>query len=764
MTDISGCFDRIVAPIISLINQKNGCPQQAVEMHATNLELAQYHLKTKHGTSSSFYSHSRETPIHGNGQGAGDSPSQWCQQSALLFDIYAEDNTGATLTTPMGDNRVNVPLVAFADDTNLIGNDNDRTLDINGLIEKAQYAFSSWNNLLHATGHFMELEKCACYLSIWDFQKDGYAFTLDPTEFNQRVVIRDITGKMVEIPLLAATTSQKMLGVMRNPIGNQQDEVKRLREKSDRIATNLNATALSRVEAKLAYECFYIPAMRYSLLITSIHQLDLEKVQQHAIASLIAALGYNRHMPREVLYCAQRYQGIGIRHLFDIQGTDGIRLLLQELNFKDNKTNQILRNLLETIQLEAGIQQPILEDNQLLTYIEWGWIPSIRDFLLHIDARITNATRGLDVFRENDVLIMDSSIRASLTHKEQTLINRCRLRLQVECLSDITNPEGSHINPVWFRDNTDKPSRSIKRWPRQEDPGDEAWAIWKRFLQRAFLTTNSELLQPLGKWTKINTTRIHNAYVSPNHKQLYVSSNKHSWTVHDQTESRRRYNRYKLSQTSALTIPTSAIPIEINGTDRQGIITGKPPRLELQKVNPEQKSIQDALQWEREQHRLHDVSLVVEEAHIEQLFEHHAIIDTATDGSHDADSGIIAYGWVVAINETVVAEGFGPAQASPALAESFRAEAYGLYAATTFICLLRKYYAKPEQHYRWFFHIDSKTLITRMERYFGEKVHPNRRMIQILTSQTRLQKTSSAWRLNFSMSKVTKIDKSGQKI
>jgi hypothetical protein len=102
-----------------------------------------------------------------------------------------------------------------------------------------------------------------------------------------------------------------MLGVMRNPIGNQQDEVKRLREKSDRIAINLNATALSRIEAKLAYECFYIPAMRYSLSITSMNQLDLEKVQQHTVASLIAALGYNRHMPREVLYCTQRYQGIG---------------------------------------------------------------------------------------------------------------------------------------------------------------------------------------------------------------------------------------------------------------------------------------------------------------------------------------------------------------------------------------------------------------------------------------------------------------------
>jgi hypothetical protein len=104
-----------------------------------------------------------------------------------------------------------------------------------------------------------------------------------------------------------------------------------------------------------------------------------------------------------------------------------------------------------------------------------------------------------------------------------------------------------------------------------------------------------------------------------------------------------------------------------------------------------------------------------------QLLDQNAIIDTATDGSHDTDSGIIAYGWVVAINEMVVAEGLGPAQASPALAESFRAEAYGLYAATTFLCLIRKHYAKSNRQYKWFFHIDSKTLITRMERYTEEK-------------------------------------------
>jgi hypothetical protein len=40
MTDISGCFDRILPSIISLLNRKNGCPKEAVKMHANTLENA----------------------------------------------------------------------------------------------------------------------------------------------------------------------------------------------------------------------------------------------------------------------------------------------------------------------------------------------------------------------------------------------------------------------------------------------------------------------------------------------------------------------------------------------------------------------------------------------------------------------------------------------------------------------------------------------------------------------------------------------------
>jgi hypothetical protein len=71
----------------------------------------------------------------------------------------------------------------------------------------------------------MELGKCACYLSIWDFQEDGYAYTIPPEELNIEIRVQDVNGANQVIPQLPSDTSQKILGVMKNPIGNQQDEV-----------------------------------------------------------------------------------------------------------------------------------------------------------------------------------------------------------------------------------------------------------------------------------------------------------------------------------------------------------------------------------------------------------------------------------------------------------------------------------------------------------------------------------------------------------
>jgi hypothetical protein len=115
----------------------------------------------------------------------------------------------------------------------------------------------------------------------------------------------------------------------------------------------------------MAYEIFYIPALQYSLNITAINQIDMEKIQAKATSAFLAAQGFNRHMPREVMYAPAFYQGVGMRHLFDLQGANSTQLLLQEVNSKQTTTSWM-------IQMEMGIGKHILDDCHLIDYIEWG--------------------------------------------------------------------------------------------------------------------------------------------------------------------------------------------------------------------------------------------------------------------------------------------------------------------------------------------------------------------------------------------------------
>jgi hypothetical protein len=48
--------------------------------------------------------------------------------------------------------------------------------------------------------------------------------------------------------------------------------------------------------------------MRYSLAITSINQMDFEKIQGLATTAFLAAMGYNRNMPRALVYAPTMYQ------------------------------------------------------------------------------------------------------------------------------------------------------------------------------------------------------------------------------------------------------------------------------------------------------------------------------------------------------------------------------------------------------------------------------------------------------------------------
>jgi hypothetical protein len=342
-----------------------------------------------------------------------------------------------------------------------------------------------------------------------------------------------------------------------------------------------------------------------------------------------------------------------------LQGADGIRLLLQELN-ADGSTNKMLMLSLEALQMEAGIQNSILEETRPLQYIEWGWIPSIRDFLHHLDAKITNVDIALKTFRGNDQLIMDSIPTLNLSRKEQILINRCRLLLQVECLSDITDSTGKYILEQWLNNSTPKPSRSLKRWPRQGDPGKEAWQIWKKFLTAAFNNTSGKLRNPLGPWTHQNNNRRHSTYWSQKLNVLLISHGKH-WQQFQKIQLGRRQNFFSNEPCKTSTLPDDATPVNILHHNNKHYVTGQLPELQ-ETPKSTTTTFYEKLMQQRNNTMFHSVDMIADEKYLHHLFQRHALIDTATDGGHDPYTGILTYGWVIAVNECIIARGTREAQ------------------------------------------------------------------------------------------------------
>lgn len=716
MTDISGCFDRILPSIISLLNRRNGCPSTATEMHARTLKHAKYYLKTQNGVSEMFYSNDT-TPVYGNGQGAGDSPSQWSQESAMLLKLYEERVQGTSMSLRTGETIARLPMAAFADDINLLGNNDKNNKSRVELVQEVQMAFSTWDKLLHATGHFMELGKCASYLSLWEFEEDGFAYTMPPEEHQQEISVTDIEGNVQKIQQLPTNKSQKLLGVMKCPIGDQQDEIKRLQSKSDNFARRLNSNYLTRTEARLAYETFYIPAMRYSLNITAINQTDMETIQAKATMAFLSAQGYNRNMPRAVVFAPKIYQGIGMRHLYDLQGADSTRLLLQELNQENSPTQHMLIALIDAIQLEAGIGKSILEDCRPLDYLEWGWIPQIRDFLHHINGQIILGRRQQKTYRVNDTYLMDSPYLSTISRKERIYIHRCRLFQQVTLMSDIATAAGSQIHNAWFHPESAKPSKSTLTWPRQNSPCKEAWNSWKKFL-RSFERANGKLRKPLGPWIDNNKERIHQAYGSLQGDILWITQRTGKFQGHPLLQKHRRNMDFLGSATTSADSPSpDTVPVDIVGRHNGCIRSSNAALRTSQQTEKRGNKVWYERAPEHLKHLVGKIRLIASIEEIQSVITERSDFIIASDGGHDPDSGISSFGWALAVNATVVAKGRGPVQAAPMLAESFRAEGYGLASACLFARNLSKALGINPKDHRWRILIDSKSLIQRISKY-----------------------------------------------
>ena len=519
--DAVACFDRIVESISNMACSRQGCSTNLLKLHSKVMRTVRYHLRHKFGVSSRSNGHSDRHPFHGSGQGAGDSPIRWGLISASMIAAFNSQAARWEIYLPDGTVHFRTCIDAFVDDTTMILALHDEC-SLQTLLTSFQRNIDLWTGLLRATGGANNIKKSCVSLFLWGFDKHGRAFLRDPNSEPREISLPGISDISIldpdsgqRLPLRLTTPSQatKLLGVHLTQDGNSKKQTQVLSSKCNLYAQVVTASPFDRTDAHTLYSTVYCPAVSYPLPATHVPTSALRQIERPAVNAFLPKMGYNRHMPRAVVFAPQSSLGCGLRSLAHEQGVQQAMLLIRHLR-ANSTLGHTLRASIRTYQLVAGTRDPVLMDTRRICYMEREskWLTTLRQFLTTAHAQIEIDTPwNVPLLRANDEYIMELLLDEQRYSKlTLEILNTVRTFLRVTTLSDIVDHTGLRICPQALSVEINSANRptfdtlrqsTFPHWPsRHQAPPRSSLRLWATVLRETLLSSTNTLHVPLGKW------------------------------------------------------------------------------------------------------------------------------------------------------------------------------------------------------------------------------------------------------------------------
>ena len=305
-------------------------------MTAEVLDNVIHKIKTAYGISEDSYTNLPDSPIHGVGQGSQDGPSLWGVSSSIVFRGADRLLTGITCVNPGHD----IPGRAIIHSRKLDGFVDDVTGWFNRMLQELRERYhifpitelsagmqrdaTTWQTLLDITGGKLAVAKCLYYLGHWRWSDGAPQFT-PASDIGRPIRLNDDSGS-IEIPHYDTDDAHLTLGLWKSPSGNQTQQFNHLMTKSRKWTASMHAAPLTKDEATLSYSRIYIPSLRYGIGTCYFSAEDLLRIQRPAVNVVLPKMGYNRHLPRPVVYGPACLGAVGLPCLIFEQG-------LQQLQF-----------------------------------------------------------------------------------------------------------------------------------------------------------------------------------------------------------------------------------------------------------------------------------------------------------------------------------------------------------------------------------------------------------------------------------------------
>ena len=384
--DATSCYDRILASIASISSRRVGMSRQVALVNASALEGTEYHLKTTLGISSGSYQHCHEYPIHGTGQGSGNSPTIWCFVCSALFDALQARAHGALFTNYDQSRHLPIHMIGFVDDCTQrvnVFNANPQP-DPASLLSLMQADAQLWNDLIQASGGALEHSKCSFHLIHSDWNKDGHPFLSGGV----LGLPLHLSENGISTPILQKSNyhAHKTLGCYISPAHTTSQAWAVLKKKNLDLANLIETNYFTRPESWTFYTAIYLPSMTYSLPITPLNKSQCNQLDARFLRSLVPRCGYNRNMSRAIRYAPHSMGGAGFKQLYTEQGILLVQQMFKHLNSPTTQLGTILRMTISWLQAFTGLSTLILTDvHQRLPPLGPSILLDVRKFLQEID-------------------------------------------------------------------------------------------------------------------------------------------------------------------------------------------------------------------------------------------------------------------------------------------------------------------------------------------------------------------------------------------
>jgi len=155
--------------------------------------------------------------------------------------------------------------------------------------------------------------------------------------------------------------------------GNQKAEEKALHKRCRLFQQVYRQCPLTRYEAHVTYTTIFLPTMTYPLPATTLSNSTLKKAQSSTTPIILSKMGYNRNMPKTIVYAPNSHGGLGFRHLHTEQGVQKVLHTIKHLRSKTSLSRLLEANI-QAYQIQSGLEHSILEDTQPLPWMSNRWI------------------------------------------------------------------------------------------------------------------------------------------------------------------------------------------------------------------------------------------------------------------------------------------------------------------------------------------------------------------------------------------------------